>query len=123
MLSKKKFIEEIENITKNFEEPCSLKDILSEEAYSYFESLKAATVKLPEKSETVLVWMQQNKDSFNNAFSAKIVGEGLFLPPRSISGSFKKLVDSEYVKKIGENPAKYELTESGINYKSQSVDN
>jgi hypothetical protein len=72
MLSKKKFIEEIENITKNFEEPCSLKDILSEEAYSYFESLKAATVKLPEKSETVLVWMQQNKDNFNNAFSATI---------------------------------------------------
>lgn len=40
MTNKEKFIDEIENIVKNFEEPVPLEEILSKDAYEFFLSLK-----------------------------------------------------------------------------------
>ena len=63
----------------------------------------------------ILQYMQQNNEKYNNIFSAKNIGEGLFLSSRSVSGSMRKLVTDEYVHKIGNNPVCYSLTEQGKN--------
>ena len=61
--------------------------------------------------------MQENLESMNNVFTSKEIAEGLFTSGRSISGSMRKLVNDEYVEKIGTNPVQYALTEKGMNYK------
>ena len=50
-----------------------------------------------------------------NSFSAKLIGEGLFLSSRIVSGSIRKLVTDGYVNKINADPVLYEITEKGIN--------
>lgn len=119
MTNKEKFIEEIENITSHFEEPCDLNEILSEEAYTFFESLKkenSSTSPITEKGINILKFMQENNTVYNNVFSAKTIGEGLFVSSRAISGTMRKLVTDGYVEKIGQNPVCYSLTEKGHSF-------
>lgn len=71
---------------------------------------------ITENGLKILQYMQQNQEKYNNIFSAKNIGEGLFMSSRSISGSMRKLVTDEYVQKIGNNPVCYSLTEQGKNY-------
>lgn len=118
MTKKEKFIEEIEKITQNFKEPCELKDVLSEEAYSYFESLKQEKESSPitEKGVNILNFMKKNEETHNNVFSAKTIGEGLFVSSRAVSGTMRKLVTDGYVEKIGQNPVSYSLTDKGRSF-------
>lgn len=74
---------------------------------------------ITENGLKILQYMQQNNEKYNNIFSAKNIGEGLFLSSRSISGSMRKLVTDEYVHKIGNNPVCYSLTEQGKNINIQ----
>jgi predicted transcriptional regulator len=46
-------------------------------------------------------------------FSSKIIGEGLFLSSRIISGAARKLINDGYLYKEGKNPVSYGITEAG----------
>lgn len=119
MTNKEKFIEEIEKIVENFEEPAPLQEVLSEQAYSFFLSLKEDKSEndgLTEKGTEILNYMQKQSEGNDSAtFTAKSIGEGLGQNSRSVSGGMRKLVSCGYVEKVGENPIVYKLTEKGKN--------
>lgn len=107
MNKKEAFISEIENSGIR----------LSEDAQTYFEVLKSNDNKekpaFTENGKLVLDFMQKNKDSFNNLFKAKEIGEGMGITSRTASGAMRKLVSDGYVERLGENPVIYGLTEKG----------
>ena len=118
MTNKEAFISEIEKITENFEEPVPLQEILSEQAYDFFISLKEdkkTSEEITEKGAIILEYMQKENEKNITNFTAKSIGEGLEQNSRSISGGMRKLVSCGYVEKIGENPIVYKLTEKGKN--------
>jgi Mn-dependent DtxR family transcriptional regulator len=94
------------------------KEYLKEENYiipkEIFENVfKTTKSNITEKGVKILQTMQENKTLYNNIFNAKILGELLFMAPRSVSGSIKKLVADGYVEKLGSNPISYKLTKLG----------
>lgn len=115
MTNKEIFIAEIEKITENFEEPVSLQEALSEQAYAFFLSLKGMKEEgdgLTEKGAEILKYMQKEFKN-NNNFTAKAIGEQIEQNSRSVSGSMRKLLSCGYVEKCGEKPIVYKLTEKG----------
>ena len=111
MTKKQKFIEEIENSLRS-EGGLSLSD----EAREFFESLKnekATDGVLTETGEKVLTWIRNNTTHDHVLFSSKIIGEGLFLSSRIISGAARKLINDGYLYKEGKNPVSYGITEAG----------
>lgn len=119
MTKKEKFIAEIEAITQNFEDPAPLEVVLSEDAYAFFLDLKngkAGGSGMTENGLKVLTFMQENHEKYNNVFTSKIIGEGLFVASRSVSGSMPKLITLGYVNKIPGNPVSYEITPMGLEY-------
>lgn len=60
--------------------------------------------------------MRENEQKYINVFKAKEIGELLFMTPRSVSGSMKKLIADGFVEKVGTNPVAYGLTELGKAY-------
>jgi len=62
----------------------------------------------------VLDYIQKNKDTYNNLFKAKDIGEGLGISSRTASGAMRKLVTDAYLEKVGQNPTVYSLTQKGI---------
>lgn len=114
MTGKEKFIQVIEQTL----EDCS--DFFGQDeeamaAVDYFRSLsKTKETKLfTEKGIQILTYMQENAEKCGGQFKAKELGEGLFIAPRAISGSMRKLVTDGYVNKVGKDPVVYELTELG----------
>lgn len=83
-----------------------------------FESLFTthSNNKMTEKGAKILQIMQEKFEQYNNIFTSKNIGEFLFMPPRSVSGSMKKLIADGYVQKIGVNPVSYGLTDKGKDY-------
>lgn len=61
----------------------------------------------------ILKCMKENCEKYINIFKAKEIGELLFMTPRSVSGSMKKLIADGYVEKVGANPVAYGLTNLG----------
>lgn len=117
MMKKQSFITMVEHLLQY---PIEKTDDFSyEDAMTYFESLKASKEKekvaFTENGKKILVYMQEQKDNSNNLFKSKDIAEGLFMSSRSISGAMRKLVIDGYVEKIGETPASYSLTETGVN--------
>ena len=70
--------------------------------------------KFTANGKLVLGFMQENKDTYNNLFKAKDIGEGLSISSRTASGAMRKLVTDAFVEKVGENPIIYSLTQKGI---------
>ena len=68
---------------------------------------------LTENGMKVLKYMQLNFEKHNNLFTARSIGEGLFLSSRSIAGTMRKLINDGYAEKTGNNPVYYSLTEEG----------
>lgn len=68
---------------------------------------------LTENGMKVLKYMQLNLEKHNNLFTARSIGEGLFLSSRSIAGTMRKLINDGYAEKTGNNPVYYSLTEEG----------
>lgn len=66
-----------------------------------------------ENGRLVLDYMQKEKETYNNLFKAKEIGEGLGISSRTASGAMRKLVTDGYVEKVGENPVVYSLTTLG----------
>jgi hypothetical protein len=113
MTKREIFITEIEEILKYATAE------LSQDANDYFEELKkgkASTGGFTENGTKILQFMQDNKTKYLNLFTAKIIGEALFMNSRSVSGSIRKLITDGYVQKEGTNPVTYSLTENGIYY-------
>ena len=109
MTNKQIFIEEITELLR------AERDLLSHEAQLYFETLKAIPEKAPftDNGAKIMIWMQENKDRFPHGMKANNIAEGLFMSPKSVSGSMRRLVTDGYVEKVGANPAYYSLTEQG----------
>lgn len=111
MTNKEKFIEEIEN---SLHSDGGIH--LSADAKAYFEELKNGKESngvLTEAGEKVLTWVRDNTTKNNVLFSAAVIGEGLFLHSRNVSGAARKLVADGYLYKEGKNPVSYGITESG----------
>ena len=66
-----------------------------------------------ENGKKILAYMQESKDTFNNLFKAKDIGEQLSISSRTVSGGMRKLVADGYVEKLGTNPVIYAITEKG----------
>lgn len=119
-IKKQAFIEEIEHILYRLADLLdSDEPLLSEDAATYFAELKAGRASTGEMTESglkIIAWMQSNCNRYNNIFSAKIVGEGLFMNSRAVSGAMRKLISDGYVSKTGSNPVSYSLTGNGVNY-------
>lgn len=103
----KEFLTEIENI----------KNQLSPEAQIFLQELiqqnKNKTT-ITEIGKKILITMSNNKNSYSNIFSAKQLGELLFMSARSVSGSMRKMITEQYVCKNGCNPVTYSITEKGL---------
>lgn len=87
-------------------------------AQKYFNELKSSKVSgggkaITENGVKIIKFMQENHVKFNNAFSAKSIGEGIFSSGRSAASSMKKLIADGYVTKEGKDPVMYSLTEVG----------
>lgn len=117
MTNKEIFIEEIEELLADRQRTFGT-DGLSEGARAYFEQLKATPEKekalFTENGAKILIWMQENYESYNNIFKAKEIAEGLFLPSsRTASGAIRKLITDKYVSKTTGTPVCYSLTDTG----------
>lgn len=112
MTNKEVFIQEIEELIRVEQ------DIFSEGARAYFEQLKATAEKekppFTENGAKVLIWMQENYESYNNILKAKEIGDGLFCSSRTVSGAMRKLITDGYVSKTEGTPTCYSLTELGM---------
>ena len=109
MTKREQFIFEVEQTIKD----CP--DFFSLEALEYFQELrdgKASVGGMTENGEKILTFMLENEKEFSNIFTAKNIGEGLFVSSRVVSGVIRKLVTDGYVVKSGQNPVSYSLTDT-----------
>lgn len=92
-------------------------DIFSE-AVDFFNGLSMENDNTKNKftpnGKLVLDYIQKNKDTYNNLFKAKDIGEGLGISSRTASGAMRKLVTDGWLEKVGQNPTVYSLTQKGI---------
>jgi DNA-binding MarR family transcriptional regulator len=112
MATKKEcFIEEIIKLLADAPE-----NYFSPDALDFWNGLQAGgdePLKFTKTGALALKYMQENKDSYNNLFKAKDIGEGLTLSTRAVTGSLRKLVNDGYCEKVGQNPIIYSLTTKG----------
>ena len=113
MSKKEKFIEEITKLLQDNPE-----NFLSPDALDFWNGLNASgdtdRPAFTENGKLVLGYMQTNKDTYNNLFKAKDIGEGLGISSRTASGAARKLVTDGYIEKVGKDPVVYSLTQKGI---------
>ena len=92
--------------------------LLTSDALDFWNGLNAggddSKPQFTANGKLVLGFMQENKNTYNNLFKAKDIGEGLSISTRTASGAMRKLVSDGYVEKVGESPIIYSLTEKGI---------
>lgn len=105
MTEKEKFIKMVEELISTI-------DVSKySDEMNYFNSLKEAKEGgLTENGEKILVFMKENKETYNNLFKAKDIAEGINMSSKAVSGSMRKLVKDGYVNKVGKEPVIYELT-------------
>ena len=72
------------------------------------------TKNITEKGMLILKYMASNKDLYNNVFTSQLIGAGMQLTGRSVSGSMRKLVSEGYVNKLDAKPIAYQITEQGM---------
>lgn len=119
MTKKENFIEEVKAAINGLENgEMTPETYFSSDALDYWNGLQATgdggKAKFTENGKLVLKYMQENKETYNNLFKAKDIGEGMGISSRTASGTMRKLVSDEYCEKIGENPIVYSLTNKGI---------
>lgn len=119
MSKKEKFINEIETL---MEQALSCQEMpfegLSSDALDFWNGLNSTgdseKPAFTPNGKLVLDYIQKNKDTYNNLFKAKDIGEGLGISSRTASGAMRKLVTDAYLEKVGQNPTVYSLTQKGI---------
>lgn len=119
MSKKEKFISEVKAAIDGLQEGQVPANYFSEDALDFWNSLQiggdGGKPKFTDNGKLVLVYMQQNKERYNNLFKAKEIGEGLGISSRTASGAMRKLVTDGYVEKMGQEPVVYAITELGLN--------
>lgn len=115
MSKKETFINEVLNlIGENFKPD----DVFTPDALDFWNGLNmggdVGTPTFTANGKLVLGYMQENKDTYNNLFKAKDIGEGLSISSRTASGAARKLVTDGYIEKVGTAPVVYSLTQKGI---------
>lgn len=91
----------------------NIEEQLSEKGLEFFNQLKEKTKNnFTENGKKIIICMQNNIDKYKT-FNAKQLGELLFMPPRSVSGAMKKLINEGYCEKASLNPIAYTLTNLG----------
>lgn len=109
----------IEDFEINFNHTTNSYEFSKEEFEEILKKITPLTQKsggMTENGVKILKIMQDNFEKYINIFTSKNIGEILFMSPRSVSGSMKKLITDGLVEKIGSNPVSYGLTELGKNY-------
>lgn len=105
----------MEKMNKLFDECPDLfgQDEVAEQAMEFYNTMKngKSAGGMTENGQKILSYMQENKDECNNQFKAADIAEGIGVATRSVGGSIRKLITDGYVKKIGEKPVIYALTE------------
>jgi len=119
MTKKENFIEEVKAAINGLENgEMTPETYFSSDALDYWNGLQVTgdegKAKFTENGKLVLKYMQENKETYNNLFKAKDIGEGMGISSRTASGAMRKLVSDGYCEKIGENPVVYSLTNKGI---------
>ena len=113
MSKKESFITEVLKLTGNNPEK-----VFSSDALDFWNGLQvsgdSAKPKFTENGKLILQYMKDNKESFNNLFKAKDIGEGLGISSRTASGAMRKLVSDGYIEKVGTDPIVYAITSAGI---------
>jgi len=113
MSKKEKFINEVLALTGDNPE-----NIFSPDALDFWNGLNSTgdseKPAFTPNGKLVLDYIQKNKDTYNNLFKAKDIGEGLGISSRTASGAMRKLVTDAYLEKVGQNPTVYSLTQKGI---------
>ena len=96
------------------DELSTFEDSFTPEAVEFYENLKSNLKQtITDNGIKILKSMKDNEEKYLNVFSSKQLGELLFMPPRSVSGSMKKLLADGYVEKKSQNPVTYGLTTLG----------
>lgn len=104
-MNMQEFLKELDNM--------GIKEQLSEKGLEFFNQLKEKSNNtFTENGKKILKCMQQNSEQYET-FNAKQLGELLFMSPRSISGSIKKLLKDGYCEKTNLNPVTYKITKLG----------
>ena len=100
---------------KEFIDYCGTFDFKPENgAKEFYELLQQYIVTedpLPEKSATLLTFMQEHKEEYKNLFSSAAVATAMGTSGKSIAGSMRSLVSKGYVEKIQSTPVTYSLVE------------
>ena len=109
MTNKEIFLREVDELIKD------IPDAFTNEALDYIDSLRktsSTSTPLTENGKKILIYMQ----SIDNIYrTSKLIGDGMGLSSRSVSGSMRKLIEEGYVEKEG-SPSMYLLTEKGLSY-------
>lgn len=101
------FIQELDSI--------DIEEQLSEKAQIFFNELKKKNKNtFTENGKKILQCMQKYNNEYK-VFNSKQLGELLFMPPRSVAGAMKKLLNEGYCQKNPTIPITYELTILGKN--------
>ena len=104
-MTMREFLNELDNL--------QIEEQLSESGLNFFNQLKEKTNNtFTENGKKILYCMQQNSEKYQT-FNSKQIGELLFMSPRSVSGSIKKLINEGYCEKISINPVTYKITSLG----------
>ena len=89
-------------------------------ALKYYESFKNLSTKqsklITENGMKILKYAQENKDTYNNIFTARGMGDGIGIGSKVVSGAMRKLVTDGFFEKVGANPVSYSITEKGMNF-------
>lgn len=113
MSKQQEFIEWVEGLIRNQEEPLTPTD----GALMYWEALKNTdtTIEKPEFTDNGKAILQYLQSVPATMYKARDIAEGMFIASKSVSGAMRKLVTDGYVEKVGKDPVVYMITEKGKN--------
>lgn len=109
MTNKEYFIKDFDSLIDALN--TDIHDYFSDQALEFYSGLKTekAAAALTEMGAKILNYMKENHSNCKNLFTSHSIGDGLFMPQRSVAGAMKKLISSGYVSKTPGTPVMYSL--------------
>lgn len=113
MSKKSEFIEYVNALIRNQEEPIEMSDNVR----TYWEALIGGNgvddkPMFTDNGKLIMSYLQSLPDG-TPMMKAKDIAEGMCIGSRAVSGAMRKLVEDGYVEKVGKDPVMYALTEKG----------